>query len=49
MRPTVSPEELERRRWRAVELLTQGHPPAASCSQSPSWWSYSQSAHVFGA
>jgi len=27
MRPTGTPEELERRRWRAVELLTQGHPP----------------------
>ena len=27
MRPMGTPEELERRRWRAVELLAQGHPP----------------------
>ncbi len=27
MRPTGSPEALERRRWRAIELLSQGHPP----------------------
>jgi hypothetical protein len=27
MRPTGTPEQLERGRWRAVELLTQGRPP----------------------
>jgi hypothetical protein len=27
MRPAGTPEEFERRRWRAVELLAQGHPP----------------------
>src|SRR3990172_534694 len=27
MRPAGTPEELERRRLRAVELLAQGHPP----------------------
>lgn len=27
MRPAGTPKELERRRFRALELLTQGHPP----------------------
>jgi transposase len=33
MRPQGKPEELERRRWRAIELLKQGEPPVEVARQ----------------